>query len=86
MKLGKRIPVEPLDEERLTNIERRLVVAVSTARPDAQRRAGRSRSSTRCSRPASSCVLGWTWHRCARRSAGNGRCRERARAGSSTSR
>jgi hypothetical protein len=38
MKLGKRIPVEPLDEERLTNIERRLVVAVSAARPDAPSR------------------------------------------------
>ena len=38
MKLGKRIPVEPLDEERLTNIERRLVVAVSAARPAAPSR------------------------------------------------
>lgn len=38
MKLNKRIQVEPLDEERLTNIERRLVVAVSTARQDAPAR------------------------------------------------
>ncbi len=38
MKLGKRIPVEPLDEERLTNIERRLVVSVSAARPEAPSR------------------------------------------------
>ena len=34
MKLDKRITVEPLDEERLTNIERKLVVAVSSSRPD----------------------------------------------------
>jgi len=38
VKLNKRIQVEPLDEERLTNIERRLVVAVSTARPEAPSR------------------------------------------------
>jgi hypothetical protein len=34
VKLDKRITVEPLDEERLTNIERKLVVAVSSSRPD----------------------------------------------------
>jgi FecR protein len=34
MKLDKRITVEPLDEERITNIERKLVVAVSSSRPD----------------------------------------------------
>lgn len=33
MKLQGRIPVEQLDEERLTNIERKLVVAVSDMRP-----------------------------------------------------
>jgi hypothetical protein len=34
VKLDKRITVEPLDEDRLTNIERKLVVAVSSSRPD----------------------------------------------------
>ncbi|NVB82290.1 MAG: FecR domain-containing protein [Kofleriaceae bacterium] len=37
MKLQGRIPVEPLDEERLTNIERRLVVSVSELRAPAPR-------------------------------------------------
>jgi FecR protein len=34
VKLDKRIIIEPLDDERLTNIERKLVVAVSSSRPD----------------------------------------------------
>jgi hypothetical protein len=37
MKLHGRIPVEQLDEERLTNIERKLVVAVSDLRAPAER-------------------------------------------------
>lgn len=37
MKLKGRIPVEQLDDERLTNIERKLVVAVSDMAPQAER-------------------------------------------------
>lgn len=41
MNLHGKIPVEPLDDERLTNIERKLVVAVSEMRAPARRAPGR---------------------------------------------
>ena len=62
MKLHKRIQVEPLDEERLTNIERRLVVAASTARAEAPSRRPLA-FVTAMLAAAVVALLAWTLHR-----------------------
>jgi hypothetical protein len=61
VKLQKQIPVEPLDEERLTNIERKLVIAVSTAK---QTRAPRRLFgfATAVGAAAAAVLVGWTLH------------------------
>jgi hypothetical protein len=61
MKLGKRIPVEPLDDERLTNIERRLVIEAASIRADAPSRRPLA-FATALLAAAVVVLLGWTWH------------------------
>jgi FecR protein len=61
MKLGKRIPVEPLDDERLTNIERRLVIEAASIRADAPSRRPLA-FATGLLAAAVVVLLGWTWH------------------------
>ncbi|MDB4958268.1 MAG: hypothetical protein JWO36_5837 [Myxococcales bacterium] len=64
MKLVGRIPVEPLDEERLTNIERRLVVGVSelSAKPAHAPRSRHFAFAGAALAVAAAALIGWKFH------------------------
>ena len=62
MSLRERIPVEQLDDERLTNIERKLVVRVSEMQPPCAR-ARRARLRAACAvRGRGGAAIGWKLH------------------------
>src|SRR4051812_5982714 len=64
MKLQGRIPVEPLDDERLTNIERKLVVAVSDMQAPPERVSRRMLAFAGAAMAvAVAGVVGWKLHR-----------------------
>ncbi len=62
MKLSSKIPLEPLDEERLTNIERRIVVGVSERAPERVPRRGFAVAATGMLAVAAAALIGWKLH------------------------
>jgi len=62
VKLSSKIPLEPLDEERLTNIERRIVVGVSERAPERVPRRGFAVAATGMLAVAAAALIGWKLH------------------------
>ena len=60
--LARRVQVEPLDDERVTNLERKLVVALSAAPPPARARHGFA-IATALVAAAAALLAAWSWHR-----------------------
>jgi len=62
MKLANKIPVEQLDEERLTNIERRIVIGVSECTPEHVPRRGFVFAAGGMLAVATAALIGWKLH------------------------
>ena len=62
MKLSSKIPLEPLDDERLTNIERRIVVGVSERAPERVPRRGFEVAAGGMLAVAAAALIGWKLH------------------------